>query len=232
MTRRTSRFLLKMTVLTCGTLSLAAMQPAFAGFGFGSFAKHLLHPAGGASPAMLAQQSKLVTDFAGSQGQILTAQWLLAKAFGDKTQAEELAADEKALGEGASTKPIEKAIADSSRANTLIKAQMQKGDALSKRGRQLYVKALPHYANGLARGVAMRPDFPNFLSNAQRAISSASLLEKLSVKNKLAAGLYVAEHGLGYLKQIQGTTGDLLTYAKKEKISVPTNVLTRIPAIP
>ncbi len=74
-------------------ISLAALQPAFAGFGFGGFAKNLAHPAGQISPALMAQQSKLVDDFAGSQGQILAAQTLLAKAFGDKTQAAELTAE-------------------------------------------------------------------------------------------------------------------------------------------
>lgn len=213
-------------------IALAAIQPAFAGFGFGSFAKKLEHPAGGVSPALMAQQSKLINDFAGSQGQILAAQALLANAFGDKTQAAELTADEKALGQGASAKPLEKAFADSSRANAMIQSQVHTGAALSAKGRQLYIKALPHYATGLVRAIAMRPDFPNFISNAEREVASASIVDKLSIRNKFAEGLYVARHGPGFIKGVESTTGDLLTYAKKEKISVPSNVLNEIPSAP
>jgi hypothetical protein len=232
MTRRNGEKVSRMLLGASLAVSLAVLQPALAGFGFGGFEKKLTHPAGGVSPALMGQQSKLVSDFAGSQGQILVAQELLAQAFGDKTQAAELAADGNALRQGASMKRLEKVFADSPRADSMFHAQMQKGVGLSAQGRQLYLKALPHYAAGLARGFAMRPDFPNFLSSAENAVASASIMEKLSVKNKLAEGVYVATRAPGYLNGVESTTNDLLTYAKKEKIAVPSNVLDEIPSSP
>lgn len=232
MKRKNIGIMLKTLLGASVAVSLAVLQPAFAGFGFGSFAKKLENPTGGVSPALMAQQSKLINDFSGSQGQILVAQALLAKAFGDKTQAEELTADGNALSQGASAKPLEKAFADSSRANSMIRSQIKKGAVISAKGKRLYLKALPHYAGGLARAVAMRPDFPNFIANAESAVTSASIVEKLSVKNKLAEGVYVAAHAPGYIKGLESTTSDLLTYAKKEKISVPSSVLNEIPAAP
>jgi hypothetical protein len=221
---------LKIVSAASVAIGLVASQPAFAGFGIGGLS---LPKAGtGSSSGILNQQTQLVRDFSGSQLEVLQAQGLLAKAFDDKTEAATLAADEQALSQGASASDIEKAMTDSSSVNAKIKAQMDKGEVLTAQGRQLYVQSLPHYATGLAKAVAMRPDFPKFLSGAESAIASASVMEKLSLRNKLSDGVYIAKNAPGYITNLQSTTSDILSYAKKENIPVPNNVTSLIPATP
>lgn len=221
---------LRTVIAVSVAIALAASQPVFAGFGIGSLT--LPKSAGGSSSEILSQQTQLIRDFSGSQLEVLRAQGLLAKAFDDKTEAAKLAADEQALSQGASASDIEKAMTDSSSVNAKIKAQMDTGAVLSTQGKQLYVQSLPHYANGLEKAVAMRPEFPKFLSGAESAIASASVMEKLSLRNKLSDGVYIAKNAPGYITNLQSTTSDILSYAKKENIPVPKDVTSLIPDAP
>ncbi len=205
-------------------LAATWVSPAYAGFGFGSLTGHK-----SSNTQILNQQSKLVHDFSTAQTQILNAQGLLAQAFGDKNQAAELRADAQALAHGASAQDIEKSIGDSSRASKQINKHMEAGAKLTEQGKKLYAQAVPYYATGLTQTIALRPDIMNFSSSAQKALESTSIIDKLSLKNKLAAGLYLVEHVPAYIGELQGTTGEILSYSKKENIAIPPDIQNIIP---
>ena len=46
--------------------------------------------------------------------------------------------------------------------------------------------------------VKLEPEFKNFLQSAKDQVSSASLMEKMSVKEKLDVGMYLAMEAPGY----------------------------------
>lgn len=212
-----------------GMIALAALgvSPYAMAFGLSSLMGH--HGNKGANAQILKQQSKLVHDFSGAQKQTLTAQALLAQAFGMKTQAAVLRADAKALGSGASAQDIEKSVGDSSSVNKAIQKNMKSGVKMSAQGKKLYIKAVPHYAKGVTETIGLRPDITGFGNGARKAIESASIADKLSLKNKLAAGMYIAEHSPSYIGELEKTTGEILSYSKKEKIAIPKSTLSSIP---
>ncbi|MGH8273967.1 MAG: hypothetical protein ACRES9_06900 [Gammaproteobacteria bacterium] len=211
-------------IVVAAALAAASVCPAYAGFGLGSLTGHK-----SSNAQILNQQSKLVHDFSTAQTQTLKAQALLAQAFGDKNQAAELRADAKTLANGASAQDVEKSIGDSSRANKQINKNMKAGVKLTEQGKKLYAQAVPYYVTGLTQTIALRPDIMNFSSSAQQALESASIVDKLSLRNKLAAGVYLTKHAPAYISELQGTTGEILSYSKKENITIPADTLSRIP---
>ena len=214
--------------ITCA-IWIIGFAPVCTAFGLGSVTGLMSRGSNPSTSSVLQQQGKLIADFRSSQAELLQAQALFETAFGHKNQAAELRADAKALATGASEQDVEKAIADSSRANAQIDDDMKRSATLSAEGRKDYIRAIPPYAGGLIRAIAMRPDFTNFLTAAQRAIASASITDKLSIRSKLANGLYVAEHAPAYIGSLESTTGDLLSYAKADEIAIPTDALSHIP---
>lgn len=217
-----------MMTIIAASVALAAMGigPSAMGFGLSNLLGH--HGNSDSNTQILKQQSRLVNDFTSAQKQILTSQALLVEAFGLKKQAAVLRADRKALKSGASAQDIEKSIGDSSKANQQIQKYQKEGVQLSAKGKKLYKKAVPYYARGLAQTIALRPDIKNFASGARKAIGSSSIVGKLSLKNKLASGMYISEHSPAYIRELQGTSVDIVTYAKKEKIAIPSNTLSSL----
>ena len=170
--------------------------------------------------SVLAQQESLVKTYQASAINILTAQAYLLEAYGLKQKAAELRAEAKAIENGTTnTEQIDTVKKLSIDANNLINSYIKNETALTNEARKTYQQALLPYATGVAEMVKLEPDFKNFLQSAKDQVSSASLMEKMSVKEKLDVGMYLAMEAPGYIVNVASTTKNIVTYAKKQGVS-------------
>ena len=170
-----------------------------------------------------AMQEAVVQKYKAASIKILTAQSLLAKAYGLKEEAAALEAQVTVLGSGAT---LDK--------DTMVKTQKLSEDAEKKReelaakgvvltegGNEFYKQSLSPFAQGVLLTALMPPDVTAFGNSAQAQIKNAPLTEKLGVTNKLAAGLYLVKELPGYSARMYQSMKSVLTYAQKSGIEVP-----------
>lgn len=209
-------------------VSSTCTAPAYA-FGLGSVANRVMHHNQNSSGSLVNAQGKLVTDFTVAERELLTAQASLSKAFGLKRHAALLLSDAHAMHKGASQHDLAKAIGDSKRADEAYRSQMSKGKSLSNAGRQQYIKSIPPYAGGIVESLSLRPDLHQFLGQAKNTLHSVSPIVALRLKNKLKDGMYLARYAPSYISSLTKSTKEMVTYNKKQGITVPNNPLSDIP---
>lgn len=201
--------------ITVALVFVAACENVFA-FGSPGFLQ-----GSSTSQSAVNMQNKLVADFVAGQVGILNSQAKMAAALGDKNSAAKFQADAKALSTGATEDKLERAIQDSSKASKETKANLSKAGSLTGQAKAEMDQAVPGYIIGIAALVKMKSDYKTFLDTAQQEISSAGFMSAMTVRNKLAVGMFVATHGPSYAKSLASTTGDFLNYAKSNNISIP-----------
>lgn len=188
---------------------------------FPSFSKSSSSNSGAADQ----MQGKLVSDFMTGQVAVLQSQALIASALGNKDKAAEFTAVANSLHTGASQDDIGRAISVSKQASADQSKELSAAKKLSAEAKTTMQKAIPNYLVGVAKLIQLRPDCTNFLTSAQKEISSAGLMSAMSVKNKLAVGTYVATNVPGYVKSLAVTTGSFIDYAKSNNIPIPSDAI-------
>lgn len=173
----------------------------------------------------LAMQSELISNYVESAVLINESQVLLAEAFGLKEAAAELRTQGEVLSSGSvlDKDAIKKNKEVSTNANDQIAEKLESGEELSVESQALYAKAIPPYADGLYKASQLSGDLQDFAMVAKDKVSNASLTKKLSVKNELGAGTYLASSMPGFTKDLYDTSKLLISYAKKSEIKVPKN---------
>ena len=181
----------------------------------------MLFRAGGSTVDAGPAQAALLTKFVAGEKAMLIAQSHLAAAYGFKKQEAILKVDAKALGSGATLTHVQDAVKHSESTNKLISKELAEGAKFAAGGRAQYIKSLPYYAIGIVDLKNLVPASQKFLTTAKQQISAAPFTQMMSIKKKLATGIFIATHTPGYIKGIVKTSIKLVTYARVNHISIP-----------
>jgi hypothetical protein len=172
------------------------------------------------SSDVLAAQDSLVRSFVASQREILTAQSLLAKAYGLKDQAEACDVQEKALeSAGTDTDALKKTVDVSNAANEAISAQQAKQATLTAEEKGYYGQSLPHFAKGVVgtRDVVVQAE--KFTTSAKGSMTGLSGLA--GGMTKLKAGAFIARSVPSYSKSLFDVFRKTLSIGRNNGVSVP-----------
>ena len=90
------------------------------------------------------------------------------------------------------------------------------GDSKSKFG-----QAMDPYARGLYETDQLSDEFQAFAGATKAIIKEAPMMQKMKVKGKLSAGMYVTSKIPGFSKDLYHTSGSLLAFAEDHGIDVP-----------
>jgi len=171
-----------------------------------------------------ALQDGLVKKYVGANLEINTAQSLLAESLGLKDSAAALQANAKALSAGnLDEKGLTRVSQSSEETNKLVAAAMAEGKPLSEESKKKFTESLPHFIGGMGLTKDLPNEAKSFTSAAQQQISSASMMDKLKVKDKLATGVYVATDAPKFISSSANTLKSILAFAKTNNIPVPKN---------
>ena len=205
--------------LACATFALFAATTASAQFHLPSL------PSSGSSSSSsdaMAAQDQLVKSFVASQSEVLSAQSLLAQAYGLKEQAEACDAQQKALASGATNaNDLQKTIDVSNSANDAIAAQQAKQTTLTAEEKQYYAQSLPHFAKGVmgTRDVVMQAE--KFVATAKSSMTGLSGMT--TGLAKLKAGAYVAKSTPSYSKSLFQVFRKTVTIGQNNGVKVPSD---------
>lgn len=168
-------------------------------------------------------QEKIMKKYVNASVSIMTAQGVFAEALGLKEQSVVIQEKAEALSKGAveDKDQIERTKLDLSENNELILKEIEKGQEMSNEAKLKFAKGFIPYALGLVETKKIVTEAPEFIQSASDTISSASLLNKLSVTNKLATGMYIAKEMPGFASNLYDASNSLLSFAKSQDIEVP-----------
>lgn len=176
-----------------------------------------------------ASQEMVVRKYVAAATDVNQAQIHLAKAFGLKDQAAALEATATALQSGSVDKPaIKKQTELSESVNAEVSKRIAAGEQLSDEGKAEYAKSLMPFGTGVYKASQLGSDLNAFRDAAQQQISSASLIEKAQVTNKLSAGMYLVTSAPGFILNTATSLKQLVTYAQNNKIPVPKDATAAI----
>lgn len=211
---------LKLFLVIAAVLAISAVCGSSFAFGLPSFPK-LSKPASKTNGSAFDMQNKLVMDFVAGQKGILDSQAKMATALGDKDLAAKLTASSTAISSGATLENLGNSKNLSEKTSEILGKQLASAKNLTAAGKAEMEQAIPGYMAGIMALIKMKPDYQSFMDAAQQQISSAGMMDALTVRKKLAVGTYVATNGPGYSESLASTTGDFISYAKSHNISIP-----------
>ncbi len=179
----------------------------------------------GSSPAQaVAMQTKIVSEYALGEMSVLKAQSHFASAYGDKKLAAKINALVMAKSSGATIrKHMQNELRLSKSASKVLAADMAHKKIVTAAGRKQFAEGAGFYGLGVFALTKVVPQFKNFLTAAQHSISSASFTQVVSIKRKLATGMFLAQNTPGYIGGLVKTTSQLVGYARKNNIKLPTS---------
>lgn len=177
-------------------------------------------PAGGTDA--VAMQEGVVKKYVEAATYVNEAQTHLAKAFDLKDQVATLEAEATALKSGSIDRStLEKQTQTSAELNDAVTKKIASGAQLSDEGKKEYTASLIPFATGVAKSTQLPAEFQSFEKAAQQQLSSASLMEKAKITNKLSAGTYLVSKGPGFISNTATSFKQIVTYAQSNKIPVP-----------
>ena len=186
---------------------------------------------GGTSPAQaMALQSKILGEYLLGEKSVLEAQSHYATAYGDKRAAAKVNAVIKTIGSGAtvSKKNLQTATRTSRSVNKRLRSYMAHKTLVTAASRKQFLEGTAFYAGGVLALTKVVPQLKNFMTSAQGAIRGASFTQALSVKHKLATGMYLAESTPPYVGGLVKTSKDLVSYAHKNNIRLPASATSAL----
>lgn len=168
-------------------------------------------------------QQALITDFVGSQREILQAQAFLERAYGFKDKAELLQAQQKALSSGpVDENSLKKTVELSQSANKQIAAEQAKQGALTSQEKAAYTASLPHFADGVIGTAKTVTASQNFASSAESG-GGSGLAGMVAGADKLKVGLYIAKVTPAYSKELYSVFKKTVMIGRKNGVTIPTN---------
>jgi hypothetical protein len=170
-----------------------------------------------------ASQDQLVTTYVAASSETMLGQSKMADALGLKDQAAELAAKAEALKSCSTKDCISDSTTVSEGDQKKIDEAQAKSTDVTDAAKATFSDGLKHYGLGLAGTVALKNSAMNFQQSAQAQITSASLLDKMSVTKKLAVGTYVATNLPGHIANLGSGLKSAVSFAQSHGIPVPTD---------
>ncbi|MFH0754844.1 MAG: hypothetical protein V2A70_09780 [Candidatus Omnitrophota bacterium] len=219
----------KIVMLSAVGFMVLGSSAAFAQFGSlkglaGAVAKPVA-AANGVSTADLttSKGAAVSTYLAASQALALSLE-KAGEAFGVKKEVLEKLAVVQSLKEGnINDKDLEKARQSSAEAQAIIKEKMAATSAPSVEAKALMAESMIHLADGIQKETGLVPAVASLSSQAQAAVSSASPMEMLKVKDIAGTAVTLVTAIPKDLKLSKDILGMYMTYAKANNISTPSN---------
>ncbi len=210
-----SKYLVVMGVFTTG-LALAPASGAWPSL------SGLMEHKSSSNADLGTSQQALITDFVGSQREVLQAQALLERAYGFKDKAELLQAQQKALSSGPiDENSLKKTVELSRSANKQIAAEQAKQGALTSQEKAAYTASLPHFADGVIGTTKTVTAAQNFASSAESG--GGGLAGMVSGADKLKVGLYIAKVTPAYSKELYSVFKKTVMIGRKNGVTIPAN---------
>jgi hypothetical protein len=210
-----SKYLVVMGVFTTG-LALAPASGAWPSL------SGLMEHKSSSNADLGTSQQALITDFVGSQREVLQAQALLERAYGFKDKAELLQAQQKALSSGpVDENSLKKTVELSRSANKQIAAEQAKQGALTSQEKAAYTASLPHFADGVIGTTKTVTAAQNFASSAESG--GGGLAGMVSGADKLKVGLYIAKVTPAYSKELYSVFKKTVMIGRKNGVTIPAN---------
>ncbi len=147
-----------------------------------------------------------------------------AEAFGVKTEVLEKLAVVKSLKEGnINDKDLEKARKSSEEAQAIIKQKMSETTVPSVESKALMAESMIHLVDAIQKETELIGEVQSLSSQAQAAVSSASPMEMLKVKDIASTALTLVKAVPMDLKLFKDILSAYLMYAKANNIATPSN---------
>jgi hypothetical protein len=221
------------------TLFAVGVAATLAATSSSSFAQFALPKAGGSAPApqgavdASVSQDQLVKSYVAADSEALLGQSKMAEALGlkDKAAAAKAKADTLTSGATVTGDTLKGATqVQTDVADAVSKAQSE-GGTLSAESKAQFSEGLGHMGRGLLGTVKLKDSAVAFQKAAQAKISSASMLEKMSVTKSLAAGTYVATNLPGHVTSLGSGLKSALSFAQSHNIPVPADATAALSAL-
>src|SRR6266702_8130838 len=172
-----------------------------------SFAQLGLPKVGGGAPApqngvdAAVSQDQLVKTYVAADSEALLGQSRMAEALGlkDKAAAAKAKADTLTSGATVTNDTLKQATQVQTEVSEAMSKAQSQGGTFSAESKAQFSEGLGHMGRGVLGSVKLKDSAVAFQQAAQAKISSASLLEKMSVTKSLAAGTYVATNLPGHI---------------------------------
>ena len=179
-----------------------------------------------------ASQDQLVRSFVNANAETILGQAKMAEALGLKDEAAKLTATAQTLKSSAtnSSPTLKDALSVSTDAQPMIEQEEKKAVELGAPAKQAYAEGLSHYALGVTGTVALKDSVAAFQKEAQAQITSASILEKVSVTRKLEAGTYVATSLPAHLGNLGSGLKSAVAFAQTHNVPVPVDATKALTA--
>ena len=209
-----------MRILKPVALALCLSSVLFAGSAFAGPQFHLPH-LGSSSTTSAPNEDAIVQSFIQSQGQILAAQVLLAKAYGLKDQAAACEAQEMTLkSSGVDTDTLKKTVDVSNSANAAIAAQQDKQATLTNQEKTYYAQSLPHFAEGVLGTHKVAQEAEQFAGAAHGSMGLSALSGGVT---KLRDATFIARAMPSYSKSVYSVFRKTIEIGRNNGVQVPAN---------
>lgn len=207
-----------MQILKPAAVALCLSGVLVAGSAYAQF--HLPH-LGSSSTASAPNEGAMVQSFSQSQGQVLAAQVLLAKAYGLKDQAAACEAQEAALkSSGVDADTLKKTVDVSNSANAAIAAQQGKQATLTAQEKAYYTQSLPHFAEGVLGTRKVAQEAEQLASSSHTSMGLSVLSGGLT---KLRAASFIARAMPSYSKSVYSVFRKTVEIGRNNGVQVPSN---------
>lgn len=214
----------RVLLLTGICLVFLGVNTTFAQFpGMDNLKKLTNQSGGGVSISNLSSsKTNAITAYLASTQELSQSLEKAAEAFGIKKEVLEKLAVVNSLKEGnVNDKSMEKARKASEEANEMIKQKMQETKAPSIEGKKLIAESMVHLTKGIQQEIALVGQVQNLSNQAQSAVSSASPMEILKVKDIASTAFMLIKNIPPDLKLTKNILSSYVQYAKANNIKVP-----------
>jgi len=169
-------------------------------------------------------RDQAISDYLASTKELDISLEKAAEAFGVKKEVLEKLAVVESLKEGnINDNDLDKARQSSQEAQAIIAQKMKETSAPSAEDKALLAESMLHLAIGIQKDIVLIGTIKNLTTQAQSAMTSASPMEIMKVKDITATAFTLAKAvpmDLGLEKSILGS---YIEYAKANNISTPAN---------
>lgn len=159
-----------------------------------------------------------------SSTEMTTAYEHTLRALGHKDEADKVAAEVRSWQGKNDLNTVERATSYSAEVFAIKSEDLQKQEVLDAEAKQSIVKAVPHYARGIANAAKLPGEYQAWAKNAEATVSSmkSNPLSAMSsgggLASDLADVLEVTSNLPGLISTWSETTGNFIDLAKSNKV--------------
>jgi len=175
----------------------------------------------------MASQSSFVASYVTGNVLDLETKSLLAEALGLDDQANELRVAAKSMNEG-NAKDIAATVAKTEAATKAVDEKMKDSGDLSGDAKKKVAESLLTLTGCVVAYKTAAELAPSALESAQSVVKSASLMDAMSIKNKLGPVLTIAPKIPGDLSSIVTTASKYVEFARNSGVKPPSNLMSAL----